>query len=28
MASEQEVLNHVKLKTLTVDEAKETLKEF
>jgi hypothetical protein len=28
MASEQEVLNHIKLKTLTVDEAKETLKEF
>ena len=28
MASEQEVLNHVKLKTLTVDEAKETLREF
>jgi hypothetical protein len=28
MASEQEVLNHVKLKTLSVDEAKETLKEF
>ena len=28
MASEQEVLNHVKLKTLTVDQAKETLKEF
>jgi len=28
MASEQEVLKHVKLKTLTVDEAKETLKEF
>jgi hypothetical protein len=28
MASEQEVLNHIKLKTLTVDEAKETMKEF
>jgi hypothetical protein len=28
MASEQEVLNRVKLKTLTIDEAKETLKEF
>jgi hypothetical protein len=28
MASEKEVLNHIKLKTLTVDEAKETLKEF
>jgi hypothetical protein len=28
MASEQEVLNHIKLKTLTVGEAKETLKEF
>jgi hypothetical protein len=28
MASEQEVLNHIKLKILTVDEAKETLKEF
>ena len=28
MAPEQEVLNQVKLKTLTVDEAKETLKEF
>jgi hypothetical protein len=28
MASEQEVINHIKLKTLTVDEAKETLKEF
>ena len=28
MASEQEVLNHVKLNTLTADEAKETLKEF
>jgi hypothetical protein len=28
MASEQEVLNHVKLKTLSADEAKETLKEF
>ena len=28
MASEREVLNHVKLKNLTVDEAKETLKEF
>ena len=28
MAPEQEVLNHIKLKTLTVDEAKETLKEF
>ena len=28
MASEQEVLNHVKLTTLTVGEAKETLKEF
>jgi hypothetical protein len=28
MASEREVLNHIKLKTLTVDEAKETLKEF
>jgi hypothetical protein len=28
MASEQEVLNHIKLKTLTVDEAKETLREF
>lgn len=28
MASEREVLNHIKLKTLTIDEAKETLKEF
>jgi hypothetical protein len=28
MASEQDVLNHIKLKILTVDEAKETLKEF
>ena len=28
MASEQEVLNHIKLKTLTIDEAKETLREF
>lgn len=28
MAPEREVLNHIKLKTLTVDEAKETLKEF
>jgi hypothetical protein len=28
MASEREVLNHIKLKTLTVDEAKETLREF
>jgi hypothetical protein len=28
MASEQEVVNHIKLKTLTVDEAKETLKGF
>jgi hypothetical protein len=28
MASEQEVLNRVKLKTLTIDEAKEVLKEF
>jgi len=28
MASEQEVLKHIKLKTLTVDEAKDTLKEF
>src|SRR5262245_2044813 len=28
MASEQDVVNHIKLKTLTVDEAKETLKEF
>ena len=28
MASEREVLNHIKLKTLTVEEAKETLKEF
>lgn len=28
MAPEQEVLNQIKLKTLTVDEAKETLKEF
>lgn len=28
MASEREVLNHIKLKTLSVDEAKETLKEF
>jgi hypothetical protein len=28
MASELEVLNHIKLKTLTVAEAKETLKEF
>jgi hypothetical protein len=28
MASEREVLGHVKLKNLTVDEAKETLKEY
>ncbi|HEX5084968.1 MAG TPA: hypothetical protein VFY40_23240 [Blastocatellia bacterium] len=28
MASERVVLNHVKLKNLTVDEAKETLKEY
>lgn len=28
MASEQEVLSHVKLKTLTLDEAKEVLKGF
>jgi hypothetical protein len=28
MAPEQEVLNRIKLKTLTVDEAKEILKEF
>jgi hypothetical protein len=28
MASEQEVVNRIKLKILTVDEAKETLKEF
>jgi hypothetical protein len=28
MASEQEVLNHIKLKTLTVDEAKDAMKEF
>jgi hypothetical protein len=28
MAPEQEVLNRIKLKTLTVDEAKETLREF
>jgi hypothetical protein len=28
MAPEQEVLNRVKLKTLTTDEAKEALKEF
>jgi hypothetical protein len=28
MASEKEVLNHIKLKTLTVAEAKETMKEF
>ena len=28
MASEQKVLNHIKLKTLTVEEAKESLKEF
>jgi hypothetical protein len=28
MAPEREVLNRIKLKTLTVDQAKETLKEF
>ena len=28
MASEQEVVNRIKLKTLTFDEAKETLQEF
>ena len=28
MASEREVLKHAKLKALTLDEAKETLKEF
>lgn len=28
MASEQQVLSHIKLKILTVEEAKEMLKEF
>ncbi|MBO0725978.1 MAG: hypothetical protein J2P52_10295 [Blastocatellia bacterium] len=28
MAPEREVLKHIKLKILTIDEAKETLKEF